>query len=278
LSVWSQIALSSTIELDFAQADALLKRFPAGLYADQVVPIDYAVGAQTIADLPDGEQAQFIGLLQKQRLATPQGALLIIHDVGQSANWPRWIQPMRNYLPDTGWMTLSIALPSGKVHDQRRYGQMIEDRIAAAINYLHNKGQFNLVLLGSGTGSYWLAKHMSMNMQDVDNLGYAMISINGKEHAFQQTETFSGYLSTLTVPILDLYVPHSEYDVKQAKWRKGLMLSSQHKDYVQIKLHDSAFGSNSEHDLVTRRVWGWLKVNAAGQQAEVKHKPGNVKF
>ena len=179
---------------------------------------------------------------------------------------------MRNFLPDVGWMTFSITIPSGKLYDQRQYEQMIKDRIGASIIYLQNKGQFNLVIVGTGTGSYWVAKYLSEYMQDVDNFGFAMISINGHENAVNQTEKFSEYLSTLTIPILDLYLPKNEYELNQAKWRKGLMLSKQHPNYSQIKMHDSAFGVNGEYDLVTRRIWGWLKVNAAGQEAQVKVK------
>ncbi|WP_422379780.1 DUF3530 family protein [Marinicellulosiphila megalodicopiae] len=266
------MSISSTLMADFAQSDQLLKRFPKGLYADQIVPIDYLPNAQTIAELPQDTISQFIGLLQTPRTNVPQGAILIIHDVGQNANWPNWIQPMRNYLPDTGWMTLSITIPSGKLYDQRGYDQMIQDRIAASINYLQNKGQFNLVLLGSGTGSFWIAKYLSLNMQGVDNFGYAMISVNAQDNTFIQAETFQEYLSTLTIPILDIFLPKNEYEKNKAKWRKGMMLSKNHPNYIQVKMHDSAFGVSSEYDLVTRRVWGWLKVNAAGQEAEVRVK------
>ena len=224
----SCFSLSATMLTDFAQSDALLKRFPPGLYADEIVPIDYMVGAQTIVDAQEGEVPQFIGLVQQQRTSVPQGAVLIVHDVGQNANWPRWVQPIRNYLPDIGWMTLSITIPSGKLYDQRSYEQMINDRIGASINYLQNNAQFNLVLIGTGTGSYWVAKYLSEYMQEVDDFGFSMISINGHENSIMQTEKFSDYLSQLTIPILDLYLPKNEYESKQAKWRKGIMLSSQH--------------------------------------------------
>ena len=88
LLVFSCLLMSSTLMTDFAQSDALLKRFPPGLYVDKIEIIDYLDGAQSIKDLPEGQNAQFIALMQAQRAVVPQGALLIVHDVGQNANWP----------------------------------------------------------------------------------------------------------------------------------------------------------------------------------------------
>ena len=57
-----------------------------------------------------GETA-FTGLLLRNRSRNPQGGVLILHDQGQHSHWPDSAGPLREYLPDYGWTTLSIALP-----------------------------------------------------------------------------------------------------------------------------------------------------------------------
>ncbi len=61
-------------------------------------------------ELVAAEQA-FQGLLLTERSGNPQGGVLILHDQGQHGHWPDNVAPLREYLPDYGWTTLSISLP-----------------------------------------------------------------------------------------------------------------------------------------------------------------------
>lgn len=56
-------------------------------------------------------ETAFTGLLLRNRSRNPQGGVLILHDQGQHSHWPDSAGPLREYLPDYGWTTLSIALP-----------------------------------------------------------------------------------------------------------------------------------------------------------------------
>jgi hypothetical protein len=57
------------------------------------------------------ELVKVLALEQKPRIAQAQGAVLILHDTEQHADWPYFIRPLRMSLPDAGWDTLSINLP-----------------------------------------------------------------------------------------------------------------------------------------------------------------------
>jgi len=62
---------------------------------------------------PDSDVSNQVLSLQKQpRTAIPQGAVLLLHDKEQHADWPYLIHPLRTQLPDSGWYTLSVNLPS----------------------------------------------------------------------------------------------------------------------------------------------------------------------
>jgi len=56
---------------------------------------------------------KFLGLTEADRAPANQGAVLIQPDIGQSADWPNIIKPLRQSLPDAGWFTLAISPPYG---------------------------------------------------------------------------------------------------------------------------------------------------------------------
>lgn len=66
---------------------------------------------EELVELNDGDDS-FYALFLQQRTAAPQGAILIIHDQQQHGHWPHIIAPLREYLPDYGWVTLTIELPA----------------------------------------------------------------------------------------------------------------------------------------------------------------------
>jgi hypothetical protein len=57
------------------------------------------------------EAVNVLALEQKPRVAKEHGAVLILHDKEQHADWPYFIRPLRMSLPDAGWDTLTVNLP-----------------------------------------------------------------------------------------------------------------------------------------------------------------------
>ena len=55
-----------------------------------------------------GMNGPFSGLYLPENTGKPQGGVLILHDIAQHAHWPNTVSPIREYLPDYGWNTLSI--------------------------------------------------------------------------------------------------------------------------------------------------------------------------
>lgn len=66
--------------------------------------------SEQLVPLTSNEEV-FYGLFQQERSGKPQGGLLILHDLGQHGLWPDYIAPVREQLPDFGWVTLAIELP-----------------------------------------------------------------------------------------------------------------------------------------------------------------------
>jgi len=53
----------------------------------------------------------FYGLFLGDATGNPQGGVLILHDNQQHGHWPEIVAPLREYLPQHGWTTLTIELP-----------------------------------------------------------------------------------------------------------------------------------------------------------------------
>ena len=54
---------------------------------------------------------EFFGLFLSERSGSPNGAVLILHDAQQHGHWPQVVAPLREYLPDYGWASLTLELP-----------------------------------------------------------------------------------------------------------------------------------------------------------------------
>jgi len=63
----------------------------------------------------EDEIRSVLALTLKPKIPQAQGAVLLLHDKGQHADWPDVIGPLRKSLPNNGWYTLSLSLP----HDRR---------------------------------------------------------------------------------------------------------------------------------------------------------------
>lgn len=61
---------------------------------------------------PESTEAQkTLAIAHPSLIAEEQGAILLIHDKEQHADWPQVIRPLRQKLPEFGWYTLSVSLP-----------------------------------------------------------------------------------------------------------------------------------------------------------------------
>jgi hypothetical protein len=63
-----------------------------------------------VVSLP-GTNQDYYGLFLEESTGSPQGSVLILPDNQQHGHWPVVIAPLREYLPQHGWATLTIELP-----------------------------------------------------------------------------------------------------------------------------------------------------------------------
>lgn len=226
-----------------------------------------------------------IALYQQQLTASPQGGALIIHDHGTTPDWPEHIRKIRNFLPQVGWNTLSVAINDNQ--EQPQPLRQLEpkpddfnytpdnqtkafDAINSGMTYLAEQGLFNLVIIGFGTGASWTSEYMSQRLTEEDELGYALIIVNAEDPANTPEISINDSLPQLNIPILDLINTKSQAGLWQAKQRQGAVLRAGKERFLQINdpIVDSRW--TSQPNGVARRVWGWIKTNAAGKEVDVE--------
>ena len=247
----------------------LQTHYQNGLEGDQVIELS------TPAE-------RFYALTLEQETSTPEGGLLILHDAGQTPDWPFLLQQSRTYLPVVGWTTLSIPLPTPQRDatawqplDADAAPELVEEsdaqwqervlaRIASGIQQLNEQGNLNIAILGYGDGAYWASRYLAEKMPPEEADGYALILW---QVPLYRPEV-AGYIGQLPIPILDLYMGDARALDRAAQKRKAAAARAKHPDYLQI--HDAdrqSFYGAPDINRSTRRIWGWLRNHAAGDEA-----------
>jgi len=310
---------------------------------------------EAVVWLGQGDQ-QFLSIFEPDHTGQPYGALLIIHDEGQHANWPHNIGIIRKTMPEYGWATLTISLPkpdyrpiqardpettppadapkenseapnpeetptdetqdlynsdTGEVSsvndtppdtdETEETGETGETkkaetpnvpaeiraqtRIAAAIKWLNEKGQFNIALLGDGIGaaraSQFIA-HVNEENAGTDNINIirGMIMLSPRHTVPPGELSLLEYFNQAPMPTLDIYFGRQRYDLEAARLRKHLARRAQFKVYQQVHLPetvalDSAnpYSNNSQNgaNRLTQRIRGFLQSHARGVKVDNAH-------
>ncbi len=154
-------------------------------------------------------------------------------------------------------------------------------RIDTAVKYLHQKGQFNVIIAGEGLGAARISKFVDKKLGNtlkkdvgkvVDSVNTrmvrTMILINARNQIPGETETLPNFLNYLSLPILDIYT-HSHYlDQYEPKDRMARAKKNQLENYVQIPMRASDAAAFNKETLLIRRIRGFLEKHAKGVELE----------
>ncbi|WLD59057.1 alpha/beta hydrolase family protein [Salinispirillum sp. LH 10-3-1] len=231
---------------------------------------------------------EFATLWRNQETGNPQGALLIVHDNGHHQDWPHVVRDLRQYLPVVGWSTLSIAMPpvpaprvparlldnddivpgsAAGFEPDEDYLPMVDARIEASINELIRRGYLNIALVGVGSGAYQVTRFITTNAPEGDGFGFGLIMLDARP---QDTAALAALLAQLDVPVLDLYLNRSAHSAQAAQQRRAaLNRAGQGNNLVQVREQSSSTNYRASPNVVTRRVWGWLRSNMSGREADI---------
>lgn len=238
----------------------------------------------------------FSALWRKDRSGEAYGALLIVPADGQTANWPDTIDILRNDLPQNGWSTLSIDIISGKnkpipprsdtnksesndeaiarlqANSARKDLSDNHARILAAVDFLHNEGQYNIILMGYGNSAERVIDFASSKNKPartsknnkVNQILRALMIVNGRGIDGNHLSPSIGQLNEGEMPILDVVFSNYHLDLSDAEERKMQARSARLRRYFQIKLLAPTSTVFAKENRLSRRVRGFLNKHAKG--------------
>ncbi len=156
-----------------------------------------------------------------------------------------------------------------------RYRQQVRARIEAAVSYLNQRGQYNLVILANGISASWAADFMlaapptdeTDNNNDEDTPrarepGHTLVLIDPQQDPYSQIP-LSDQLQQLDIAVLDLLTDLRQVHEHEEARRAGAMRRRQRQQYQQIELPARAT-DEAATSVILRRVRGWLRTHAAG--------------
>ena len=213
--------------------------------------------------------SQFLGLYTESTTAETRGGAIVLHGSGVHPNWDQIVRPLRSELPDYGWATLSIQMPV--LPNKASYSEYaalfpeVPPRIDAAVQFLKKKGINNIVIiahsLGASMGAWYLAQKPDRAVR-----GFVAIGASGRLMKNKKTD-FLVSVKKITLPVLDIYGGHDLAGVlNTARDRQRVARKSGNKNYLQVKIPGANHFFDNKNDILVRRIRGWLKKYADGQE------------
>lgn len=141
-------------------------------------------------------------------------------------------------------------------------------RLQESINYLHQQGQFNIVVMGSGIGAARAACFADtlpkVNSATQTRLIRAMVLINARNHVPGTDQWLHKCLTYPEIPVLDVYIGLGERDRQEAKERLSYSRRKNYGVYQQIRLPELAHNTARGENRLSRRIRGFLEQHAQG--------------
>ncbi len=238
---------------------------------------------------------RFLGIYTKAILGTPLGGAIILPGLGENPDENDVIAPLRAGLPNYGWSTLSIRLPTPTqsadgLWQLDPYFTASRARVQAAITFLEQQGITNIALIGHGLG----AATAALNVSGSDPLkvsAFAAISLGIPARSAPSAYQIA-LLENIHVPMLDIYGNRDLDEVTKtsasrlaAAQRGGLSASHNQQiaslmhsamarlptteqngyiAYRQLELMGADHQYRGAEQTLLKRIAGWLRKHAVG--------------
>jgi len=149
-------------------------------------------------------------------------------------------------------------------------------RIRAAMNYLNNQGQFNIVLLGDGVGAaragHFFSSLPAPTITDPDVKPIkpirAVVILNARNHNPLGDINLTSSLFDPEVPTLDIFFGLDRRNALDAEQRKRYARRNMHKVYNQVQLPVMSVVAQQGENRLSRRIRGFLQEHARGVKVD----------
>lgn len=247
----------------------------------------------------EAQGKSFSALWKKDQSGEALGAILILPSEGQTANWPNTIDVLRKELPQDGWSTLSIDIEGQRQKSTLNTKTAAEKnveasattdsntsnmaRMEAAIGFLHQQGQYNIVLVGYGGSTHLVLDYasradalgMNRSIKSSQSTGLkrpvrALILISPFSYDGERLSKKLSHFPYKDMPILDIIFGSHYLDTFDSKERLSTARSLRFKHYLQSKSVEPSSGERlfGQQNRLSRRIRGFLDSYAKGVEIE----------
>jgi hypothetical protein len=110
--IWAEEAPTPTETAPAQEQPAAVEREPIAERSEaEAKALEQQLDKKEQQQLQAGDE-QFLALWLPANTEEPSGAVILLPGDDESADWPQGVGPLRRKLPDAGWHTLSLTLPS----------------------------------------------------------------------------------------------------------------------------------------------------------------------
>jgi len=164
--------------------------------------------------------------------------------------------------------------------------ERVQARAQAGIDFLNQKGQYNIVFAGEGLGAaraaYFLDKISSeftsakkrtqltrrKNQAIIQRPVRALVLINARNHIHREpslaNQEISDWLNDSDLPILDIFTQNHYLDQLEPQARKTKARQKHLKNYSQVQIMPPVFETHTGENILVKRIRGFLDRHARG--------------
>ncbi|MBX2809260.1 MAG: alpha/beta hydrolase family protein [Cellvibrionaceae bacterium] len=152
-----------------------------------------------------------------------------------------------------------------------------EQRLTEALRFLHDQGQFNVIILGSGVGAIRAQYFIDKITPKVTNPRLkatlekpirALVLVNARNQLHAGAEVFKDWFSDPEIPVLDIFLTTDKRNSQAAKQRQILARQKNIGVYKQVRIAALSREKSWEENRLSRRIRSFLDNNAVGIEVD----------
>ena len=175
-----------------------------------------------------------------------------------------------NNSPSTPTVQTAALSSSPQQSSTSQAEQITERRLEAALKFLHDQEQFNIIVLGSGSGAIRAQDFIDTITPKIDNPQLkqnlqkpirGLIIVNGRNRLPVMAEVYNQWFEDPDIPVLDIFLQSDSRNYQAAQARKVLARQKQVAIYKQVRLSSLSSEKSWGENQLSRRVRSFLDKN-----------------
>jgi len=205
---------------------------------------------------------KFLALYTETEKINNQGTAIILHPMDGHPDQKKLINPLRTYLPQHNWATLSLQMPvMGIGAKEEEYYPLFDDakkRVQAGIDYLVAAEVKNIVLIGYGMGAMMAVNSIKDDADATHIKAVVTISLGVPKSDKKQVQIID-FINKIEQPFLDIF---AEFDLPEVtdSARERQIAGKASSAYRQFQIKGEGHTFQHDDGLVVKRVYSWINL------------------